>query len=27
MDGVTANRFMEHVIEAIEDPDVLLSRL
>jgi pyruvate dehydrogenase E2 component (dihydrolipoamide acetyltransferase) len=27
IDGVTANRFMEHVIEAIEDPDVLLSRL
>ena len=27
IDGVTANRFMEHVIEGIEDPDVLLSRL
>lgn len=27
IDGVTANRFMEHVIEAIEDTDILLSRL
>ena len=27
IDGVTANRFMEHVIEGIEDPDILLSRL
>ena len=27
VDGVTANRFMEHVIEGIEDTDILLSRL
>lgn len=27
IDGVLANEFMEHVIEGIEDPDVLLSRL
>jgi pyruvate dehydrogenase E2 component (dihydrolipoamide acetyltransferase) len=27
IDGVTANQFMEHVIEGIEDPDILLSRL
>lgn len=27
IDGVLANRFMEHVIETIEDPDLLLSRL
>ncbi|RJS99541.1 dihydrolipoamide acetyltransferase family protein [Halococcus sp. IIIV-5B] len=27
IDGVTANRFMERLIEGIEDPDVLLSRL
>lgn len=27
IDGVTASQFMEHVIEGIEDPDVLLSRL
>jgi pyruvate dehydrogenase E2 component (dihydrolipoamide acetyltransferase) len=27
VDGVTATEFMEHVIEAIEDSDVLLSRL
>jgi pyruvate dehydrogenase E2 component (dihydrolipoamide acetyltransferase) len=27
IDGVTANRFMEHVIETIEDTDILLSRL
>ena len=27
IDGVTANRFMERVIEGIEDPDILLSRL
>ena len=27
VDGVTAGQFMEHVIEGIEDPDILLSRL
>jgi pyruvate dehydrogenase E2 component (dihydrolipoamide acetyltransferase) len=27
IDGVTANRFMEHVIEGVEDTDILLSRL
>ena len=27
VDGVTAGRFMEHVIEGVEDPDILLSRL
>jgi pyruvate dehydrogenase E2 component (dihydrolipoamide acetyltransferase) len=27
IDGVAANQFMEHVIEGIEDPDILLSRL
>ncbi|EMA41483.1 dihydrolipoamide acetyltransferase family protein [Halococcus hamelinensis] len=27
IDGVTANRFMERLIEGIEDPDILLSRL
>jgi pyruvate dehydrogenase E2 component (dihydrolipoamide acetyltransferase) len=27
IDGVTATEFMEYVIEAIEDSDVLLSRL
>jgi pyruvate dehydrogenase E2 component (dihydrolipoamide acetyltransferase) len=27
IDGVTGNRFMEHLIEGVEDPDVLLSRL
>ncbi len=27
VDGVTAGQFMEHVIEGIEDPDVLLARL
>ncbi|WP_049900996.1 dihydrolipoamide acetyltransferase family protein [Halococcus agarilyticus] len=27
VDGVTANEFTEHVIEGIEDPDILLSRL
>lgn len=27
IDGVTAGEFAEHVIEGIEDPDVLLSRL
>ena len=27
IDGVTASGFAEHVIEGIEDPDVLLSRL
>lgn len=27
IDGVAANQFMEHVIEGLEDPDVLLSRL
>jgi len=27
VDGVTAGQFAEHVIEGIEDPDVLLSRL
>jgi len=27
IDGVTAGGFAEHVIEGIEDPDVLLSRL
>ena len=27
IDGVLANQFMEHVIEGIEDPDILLSRL
>jgi pyruvate dehydrogenase E2 component (dihydrolipoamide acetyltransferase) len=27
IDGVTANQFMEHIIEGIEDPDILLSRL
>jgi pyruvate dehydrogenase E2 component (dihydrolipoamide acetyltransferase) len=27
IDGVTAGQFMEYVIEAIEDSDVLLSRL
>lgn len=27
VDGVTAGQFMEHVIEGIEDPDLLLARL
>jgi pyruvate dehydrogenase E2 component (dihydrolipoamide acetyltransferase) len=27
VDGVTAGQFMEHVIEGVEDPDILLSRL
>jgi len=27
VDGVTATQFAEHVIEAVEDPDLLLSRL
>ncbi len=27
IDGVTANRFMESIIEGVEDPDILLSRL
>lgn len=27
IDGAIANQFMEHVIETIEDPDLLLSRL
>lgn len=27
IDGAVANQFMEHVIETIEDPDLLLSRL
>jgi pyruvate dehydrogenase E2 component (dihydrolipoamide acetyltransferase) len=27
IDGVAANQFMEHVIEGIEDTDILLSRL